>query len=840
MHERIKITKLIALTTLSIVACLATSQVIFAQNQSNKPHLFDSDVPFGNGSSNRAFAANPISKANQLRPARNNEVKNALTYHININKRIAALEVGSTFDFTLPSGEVVEVKIDWKQQQRGNTLLRGSFAEDGAFSATFGNKALYANFSSPEIKFAISGDKNGNHQLVDETSIPRKLNRPSDMLVRPRDTSARKPSPTPSYFAANPSASLEYLQQKRLALGMAANAEPTVLILYSQEFANGFDENAKIAQMINFTNDAFSRSGINIEISLAHAQQINFNNSANIVDILEDVTDAQGVFSGIPALRNQYKADLVAVLTFDTQSNFSGSGVAWLSGDREDLAFSVTQFSLFCCDFIFSHELGHNFGSQHERLSANPSQASACQNGFNVLPSATFRTYACGHGNGTNGTIMSYLEPAPWNYVFSNPSLDCDGEPCGITIGQPLEADNRTAFNESGPLVENFRIDDGSDLDYDLVLNDNDNCPNTQNTDQANLDGDNFGDVCDDDIDGDNINNDVDNCPTISNSNQLNEDNDGFGDACDDDIDGDNIQNDSDNCPLTANNGQENQDNDALGDACDDDIDGDNVLNNADNCPITINAGQEDQDTDDIGDACDDDIDGDNVLNNADNCPLTANPGQEDQDTDDVGDVCDNDVDGDSINNGPDNCPIVSNFNQANLDNDAFGDACDDDIDGDSVLNNVDNCPLINNPLQEDTGGTSAGDACENDFDGDMVLNNQDNCPNDSNPSQDNLDGDLLGDACDDDIDGEGVLNTGDNCPLVGNPLQEDLDLDNIGDACDDDIDGDSVLNTVDNCPLKDNPTQADADSNGVGDACEELLCFPVRATNGNIAMICL
>lgn len=70
------------------------------------------------------------------------------------------------------------------------------------------------------------------------------------------------------------------------------------------------------------------------------------------------------------------------------------------------------------------------------------------------------------------------------------------------------------------------------DTDSDGIPDENDNCPETYNPEQADMDGDNIGDVCDPDRDGDGIVNDNDNCPDVSNPNQQDSDGDGTGDAC--------------------------------------------------------------------------------------------------------------------------------------------------------------------------------------------------------------------------------------------------------------------------------------------------------------------
>jgi hypothetical protein len=65
------------------------------------------------------------------------------------------------------------------------------------------------------------------------------------------------------------------------------------------------------------------------------------------------------------------------------------------------------------------------------------------------------------------------------------------------------------------------------------VLDVGDNCPVTVNPDQADLDGDHIGNVCDADDDNDRFEDAVDNCPMVSNPDQIDTDSDSLGDVCD-------------------------------------------------------------------------------------------------------------------------------------------------------------------------------------------------------------------------------------------------------------------------------------------------------------------
>jgi hypothetical protein len=179
------------------------------------------------------------------------------------------------------------------------------------------------------------------------------------------------------------------------------------------------------------------------------------------------------------------------------------------------------------------------------------------------------------------------------------------------------------------------------DRDDDGKTDSQDNCPTTSNPDQADVDCDRAGDVCDDDDDNDGVTDVTDNCHLVANADQLDFDGDGQGDACDADDDNDDVLDVVDNCQFTTNTDQLNLDGDGQGDACDTDDDNDGLLDSTDNCGLLINPDQLNFDGDAQGDACDADDDNDGVVDTKDNCQFAANADQSDFDGDGQGDACD-------------------------------------------------------------------------------------------------------------------------------------------------------------------------------------------------------
>jgi len=142
--------------------------------------------------------------------------------------------------------------------------------------------------------------------------------------------------------------------------------------------------------------------------------------------------------------------------------------------------------------------------------------------------------------------------------------IDEDSDGDGIA-----DADEESTVDTDGDGLPN-NLD--TDSDGDEVPDDRDNCRLVYNPQQADADGDDIGDVCDDpqfiDSDSDGIDDAVDNCVGYDNEDQADSDEDGLGDVCDDsDLDG--VMDADDNCPDVANPNQADFDENGVGDRCD-------------------------------------------------------------------------------------------------------------------------------------------------------------------------------------------------------------------------------------------------------------------------------
>jgi len=170
--------------------------------------------------------------------------------------------------------------------------------------------------------------------------------------------------------------------------------------------------------------------------------------------------------------REQSRADLaVLVRTFQSPENQS-CGVAWLLGggqhvidnnsarlgysvvsDSSGQAFPDPDNGATCRDESLAHELGHNMGLAHDRVSAARSDGILQANEYGRF--ADSFGYSTGTDAGNFYTIMSIPQLGQTGFrVFSNPRVTfCGGLPCGVA-GQE---DNARTLGITMPIVASFR-----------------------------------------------------------------------------------------------------------------------------------------------------------------------------------------------------------------------------------------------------------------------------------------------------------------------------------------------------------------------------------------------
>jgi hypothetical protein len=375
----------------------------------------------------------------------------------------------------------------------------------------------------------------------------------------------------------------------------------------------------------------------------------------------------------------------------------------------------------------------------------------------------------------------------------------------GDPTSEDAEYDNLTASDVANVLLVNE--DDERDTDGDGILDDVDNCPETANANQADLDSDGIGDVCDTDIDGDGTDNEEDAFPRDPEE-DTDTDNDGIGNNEDTDDDGDGQSDEEEEAagsdPNDPNDKAPDTDGDGTPDFADNDDDNDGVPDDEDNCPTVKNPSQADFDGDGIGDVCDPDDD---------------NDGQSDEDEIEAGsdpkdpDSKSEDTDGDGVPDSEDTFPNDAD-ESVDTDGDGVGDNEDTDDDGDGTLDDEDAFPLDEDE-DTDTDGDGVGNNEDADDDGDGTLDVDDAFPLDDQEDTD-TDGDGIGNNEDSDDDNDRVPDAEDAFPLDGDE-DTDTDDDGIGNNADTDDDGDGVLDTEDEFPL--DPEEAfDADGDGLGD----------------------
>lgn len=337
--------------------------------------------------------------------------------------------------YSTPSGALI-----WQGEISGVKKVPGDnriivVKSDSHLSATI-------NFDGKLFKLMPSGPNEVILQEIDQTKVPDEHNQPMPPMKSGTKQQAVLARPMSNTVQASGTSVIR------------------VMVGYTSEALN---QNPGMQALIELavaeTNQGFSDSGVNAQVELAHSYELNYAESGDHgTDLDRFHTPNDGYMDDVFALRDQYSADVAAILIGDA----SACGRARAIGATEDTAFMVIKDSCATGYYSFGHELGHLMSARH-----NPEKDDK------TIP------YAFGHGflysSGGWRSIMSYNDSSCCSRqnFWSDPTQSFQG----IVRGTTQTHDNARVLNLTAATVAEFRSDSGGSnvppiADFSTSIND--------------------------------------------------------------------------------------------------------------------------------------------------------------------------------------------------------------------------------------------------------------------------------------------------------------------------------------------------------------------------------
>jgi hypothetical protein len=409
------------------------------------------------------------------------------SYLASISEAHARDAIGGVLTVPLPTGEQLRFRYERHiEHPNGDWTWIGSASGAKGQQAiiTFGAKAAFGTIGQAGQQPWRLTVQNGASWLIRTdaaqlATINNSATRPTspDYIVPPGQVAGA------THRSASSGAMTTASAPATAAAGTSASNTVDLVIGYTPGFVSyyGGDSQAqtRLNNMVDITNEAYVNSGVDARVRLVKTLQVSYADNTSNDSALEALTGFKApstqttpdaAFSALRAARDQYGADLVSLVRRFQDPENDGCGIAWLIGggqspiDNTDDFFGYSVVSdgrdagtdgktYYCREETLAHELGHNMGAQHDRVTAQGSDGS--------LSSDEYGRYAYSFGYKTTSTtgnfytIMAYGDSGQTTYrIFSNPrSTFCGGLACGVDN----QADNARTLTQTIPAVATFR-----------------------------------------------------------------------------------------------------------------------------------------------------------------------------------------------------------------------------------------------------------------------------------------------------------------------------------------------------------------------------------------------
>ena len=258
------------------------------------------------------------------------------------------------------------------------------------------------------------------------------------------------PAKTPMCGVLEPS-TMPAKTSAMLVSGQMAAIPPTVDVLFFYDttaLALAGDEATIANKMIAYL-EASNVTLLNSNITQFQWRYLGIHATgyATVLDMSTDLYAFSNATTGTWGATVKQQADAVyadqMVLITGGRTNYAG--LAFAPGN-----YLVVSW-VFANGSTLTHEMGHNFGCQHDRATQNALTLNKDDGLYNYgfifdLPEAGTTT--------RYGTVMSYSAPIPY---FSSPEITYKNIVIGIAAGDPLAADNARMMREHAADLINFR-----------------------------------------------------------------------------------------------------------------------------------------------------------------------------------------------------------------------------------------------------------------------------------------------------------------------------------------------------------------------------------------------
>ncbi|MBL8219605.1 MAG: S-layer homology domain-containing protein [Bryobacterales bacterium] len=329
----------------------------------------------------------------------------------------------------------------WWSKDQSTFLWTGTIAgmQRGHAAIAITGEIVSANFTTDSDEFYSLRQVEGALHVIQQVEVDTPLEDPDDGVL-----------PDAAEIA---SVEKQHTPERLATANRGAPATVDVLVVYTPAARSAAGGTSSILNKINLAiaelNQSFANSSVATTVQLAAAVEVVYTEDASISDDLDNLRATNdGPLDDVHALRNQYGADLVALLIHRGTGSIAGQAFIMQAPGPSfaGWGFSVTEQAYAAGpNYTLSHELGHNFGSAHDRANSGSGGA---------------YSYSYGYQGPTFRSIMAYScsdRSCPRINYWSNPSVNYLGVPTGIAGNLSNSADNAQSLNNTASIVAAFR-----------------------------------------------------------------------------------------------------------------------------------------------------------------------------------------------------------------------------------------------------------------------------------------------------------------------------------------------------------------------------------------------